>query len=193
MTFGIALSSKAGIGVAPVSTIAFAVSRLVPLTFGMCSSSFHGLCFLAQYVISRKLTILTVLQIPAVYVFGLLIDFFSSILRFPPPDLLYAIPLIIVSALLFSLGIRIIIGSGLVLPPPDSLVRLISEKAGWPMSRTKLLFDICVVTAAAAVTLVFLQDPFIAVGTGTILCVIITGPAIGFYQKALPFFDVSSE
>jgi len=192
MTFGIALSSKAGIGVAPVSTISFAASRLIPLTFGMCSSSFHGICFLAQLALTRKLTVLTVLQIPAVYVFGLLIDFFVSLLTFPTPELIFGIPLVAVSAIIFSLGIRIIIGSDLVLPPPDSLVKLIGELSGWSMSKSKLIFDICVVSLAAIVTLVFLGDLFVAVGIGTIICVFLTGPAIGFYQKVMPFFDVAN-
>ncbi|MCL1849184.1 MAG: DUF6198 family protein [Clostridiales bacterium] len=190
MTFGIALSSKAGIGVAPISTIAFAGSRLTPLSFGMCSSTFHGLCFLAQLAITRKLTLMTALQIPAVYVFGLLIDLFVSVLRFPAPSLLYAIPLMVVSILIFSLGIRVIIGSDLVLPPPDSLVVLISEIAGWPVSKSKLIFDIAVVTLSASLTFFILGDVFMAIGIGTIICVLLTGPAIGFYQKAFPFFDI---
>ena len=190
MTFGIALSSKAGIGVAPVSTISYAGSLLTPLSFGMCSSVFHALCFLAQLAIQRRLTVMTVLQIPAVYVFGLLIDLFSSILRISPPGMLIGIPLMAFSALVFSLGIRIIMGSDLVLPPPDSLVRVIAAKAGWPMSKAKLVFDIVVVSSSAVLTLVFLGSLFVAVGIGTVLCVLMTGPAIGFFQKYMPFFDL---
>jgi len=192
MTFGIALSSKAGIGVAPVSTISYAGSRLTPLSFGMCSSVFHAICFLAQLAIQRRLTVLTVLQIPAVYVFGLLIDMFSSILRISPPGLLVGIPLMAFSALVFSLGIRIIIGSDLILPPPDSLVRVIAAKADWPMSKSKLIFDIVVVSSSAVLTLIILGSLFVAVGIGTVLCVVMTGPAIGFFQKYMPFFDVAS-
>ena len=191
MTFGIALSSKAGIGVAPVSTISYAASYLLPLSFGMCSSMFHGICFIAQLLLTRRFNIMVALQIPAVYVFGFLIDFFSLFLRFSPPALLFAIPLIIFSVLVFSFGLRIILGSDLVLPPPDSLVRLIGDLLGWPMSKAKLVFDIAVVASSAVLTLLFLKDAFVAVGIGTIICVAITGPAIGFYQKAFPFLDIS--
>ena len=191
MTFGIALSAKAGLGVAPVSTIAFAGSRLLPLTFGQCSSLFHGLCFLAQLAMSRRMTVMIALQVPAVYVFGALIDFFSSLLRISPPGLALGVPIILVSILIFSLGIRIILGSGLVLPPPDSLVRLIAEKVGWPISKGKLVFDVIVVTSSALITLAFLGNAFVAVGIGTVIATLMTGPAMGFYQKAFPFFDVA--
>ena len=191
MTFGIALSSRAGIGVAPISTIAFAGSQLTPLTFGMCSSAFHGLCFAAQLILTRKLTVITLLQIPAVYVFGLLIDLFVSLLQFPAPPLILAVPLMVVSILIFSLGIRIIIGSDLVLPPPDSLVVLIGEIAGWPMSKAKLIFDVAVVSLSASLTLIVLGDALLAIGIGTIICVLMTGPSIGFYQKILPIFNIS--
>ena len=191
MTFGIALSSKAGLGVAPVSTIAFAGSHLIPLTFGMCSTSFHAFCFLAQFVLTRRMTVMILLQIPASYVFGLLIDFFSGLLRFTAPNIASGAVLIAVSACIFSLGIRIILGSNLVLPPPDSLVRVIGELVGWPMSKSKLVFDIAIVTLSAVLTLVFLGNPFVAVGVGTVVCVALTGPAIGFFQRKLPFFDIS--
>ncbi|MCL2165783.1 MAG: DUF6198 family protein [Clostridiales bacterium] len=190
MTFGIALTSKANLGVAPVSTISYAVSLLSPLSFGMCSSCFHALCFLTQIAITRRLSVLAVLQIPLVYIFGFLIDWFSAVLRFSSPHFLIGVPLMSVSALIFSLGIRIIIGSGLVLPPPDSLVRLIAEIAGWTTSKSKLLFDTSLVTFSAVFTFFFLGNAFAAVGIGTVICVLLTGPAIGFYQKALPFFDL---
>ena len=190
MTFGIALTAKADIGVASASTIAFAGASLTPLSFGQCSSLFHAFCFLSQIILARRVTFMIFFQIPLVYVFGLLLDIFSAILSIRPTSLILSCALVLVGTLIFSLGIRIILGSKLVLPPPDALVRTIGEKVGWPISKSKLIFDIVVVSTSATLTGVFLGKPFVAVGIGTIITMLLTGPLMGFYQKALPFFDL---
>jgi uncharacterized membrane protein YczE len=77
--------------------------------------------------------------------------------------------------------------------PPDGLVKTIAEKVGWSVSKSKLVFDIAVVSTSAALTTVFLGSPFVAVGIGTIITMFMAGPAIGFYYKVCPFFDVAKE
>lgn len=193
MTFGIALSTKGGVGVASVSTISFAGSKLTPLSFGMCSSLFHGFCFLSQIVIVRRFTARNLLQIPMVYLFGLLLDVFSGILRFTAGNPVTGCLLVIAGTAIFSLGLRIILGADFALTPPDGLARTIGEKAGWPIAKAKLIFDVSIVTFSAALTFIFLGSPFIAVGLGTIISMVMTGPAIGFYYKLFPFFDVPKE
>lgn len=193
MTFGIALSSKGGVGVASVSTIAFAGSKLTPLTFGMFSSCFHGFCFLSQIVITKRFTVWSLLQIPMVYLFGLFLDIFSSLLNFTASNIITGCLLVIVGTPIFSLGLRIILGANFALTPPDALVQIIGEKVGWPISKAKLIFDIAVVSTSAALTTVFLGDPFVAVGLGTVITMIFTGPMIGVFYKLFPFFDSPKE
>ena len=189
MTFGIALSSKGGVGVASVSTIAFAGSKLTPLTFGTCSSLFHGFCFVSQIVITRRFTAKSLLQIPMVYLFGFFLDIFNNLLTFAASNIVVGCVLVAVATPVFSLGLRIIIGADFALAPPDALVRTIGDKVGWPMSKAKFIFDIAVVSTAAALTWIFLGNPFIAVGFGTVITMLMTGPMIGFYTKLFPFFD----
>ncbi|MDR0468618.1 MAG: DUF6198 family protein [Peptococcaceae bacterium] len=193
MTFGIAVSTKGGVGVASVSTISFAGSKLTPLTFGMCSSLFQAVCFLSQIAITRRFTAWSLLQIPMVYIFGALLDFFSSLLRFMATNVVFGCLLVIIGTLIFSLGLRIILGADFALPPTDGLVKTISDKVGWPISKSKLIFDITVVSTSAVLTTVFLGNPFVAVGVGTVITMVLTGPIIGFYYKIFPFFDVAKD
>ena len=191
MTFGIAVTTKGGVGIASVSTISFAASKMTPLSFGMCSSLFHAFCFLSQIVITRRFTTMSLLQIPMVYIFGVLLDFYGSLLKFAASNIFYGCLIVAVGTLVFSLGLRIILGADLVFAPPDGLAKTIGEKLGWPMSKSKLIFDTAVVSTSALLTYIFLGNPFVAVGFGTVITMLIAGPAIGFYIRVFPFFDVA--
>ena len=193
MTFGIALSIRAYIGVAPGSAVPYAVSQITPLSIGQCATLFHIFCVLVQLGISRRITLLVVLQFPMAYVFGLLIDLFHMLLEITPANMLYSILLILAGMVIFSLGIRIIVGADLLLAPPDGLARTLGNFLGLPMSKSKLIFDIIVTVIAAALTLIVAGDAFIAVGIGTVICAIGTGPAIGLYTKLFPFFDIAKK
>jgi uncharacterized membrane protein YczE len=57
------------------------------------------------------------------------------------------------------------------------------------MSKAKLVFDIIVTIVSALLTLIATGNAFLAVGVGTVICAIGTGPAIGFFTKVFPFFD----
>jgi len=190
MTFGIAMSIRAGIGVAPGSAVPYAVSRICPLSIGQCSTLFHIFCVLLQLALSRRITLQVVLQFPMAYVFGLLIDLFHMLLDIAPANMLYSIILLVAGLVIFSLGIRIIVGADLLLAPPDGLARTLGNFFGLPMSKSKLFFDIIVTVIAAVLTLIVAGNAFIAVGIGTVICAIGTGPAIGLYTKLFPFFDI---
>ena len=188
--FGLALAPKADLGVAAGSTLSFAGSIITSLTFGMCTSIFHTFCVLLQLILKRRVTVSLALQLPMTYVFGFLIDFFSNLLRFPPPGIGYGIPLMAGSVLILALGLRILFGASLILMPPDGLVQTIAEMTDRSLSKSKLIFDLTIVAVSAGLTFSILGSAFIAIGIGTVVSLFLTGPAIGAYQKFLPFFDV---
>jgi len=192
MAFGIAMSIRAEIGVAPGGAIAVAAYMYVPLTVGQCSALFNAFCVLMQIIITRKATIRHALQLPLAYVFGLILDFFYNMMDFSHPSYIYYLMQLILGMLIFSLGIRAIVGAKLILAPPDGLAMTIGNIFGWPMSKAKLAFDIAATAIAALITLILSATPFLVVGVGTLICAVFTGPLIGLYTKLLPFLDTKS-
>jgi uncharacterized membrane protein YczE len=128
-----------------------------------------------------------------VYIFGALLDFFSNLLKFMATNVVFGCLLVGVGTFIFSLGLRIILGADFAMPPTDGLVKTIAEKINWPISKSKLIFDITVVSTSALLTTVFLGSPFVAVGLGTVTTMVLTGPVVGLYYKLFPFFDVPKE
>ena len=190
MYIGIAMSIRADIGVAPASTIPYAASRLSPLSIGMCSALFNILCVLTQLAITRRMTLKLAFQIPMSYVLGFMLDVFYRMLDIPLPGLIHRVLFLISGLIIFSLGIRIIVGADLMIMPPDGLALTLGKAFGWPMSKGKLVFDIIVVAFTALLTLIMVGNAFLVVGVGTVICAAGTGPIIGLFTKLLPFFDV---
>ena len=189
MAFGIAMTIRADIGVAPGGAIPYAVSKFVPLTIGQCSALFYVFCILAQLAITRRPELKLIFQFPLAYIFGMLLDFFYAMLDISFPGISHRVLFLIAGLVIFSLGIRAVVGANILLAPPDGLARAIGNSFGWQMSKAKLIFDITATAIAAILTLILAGDPFIAVGVGTVICAIGTGPAIGLYTKLFPFLD----
>jgi uncharacterized membrane protein YczE len=193
MAFGIAMSIRADIGVAPGGAIPYAVSRFVPLTIGQCSALFYVFCMLAQLAITRRPELKLILQLPLAYIFGMLLDFFYALLNIEFPGIQYRVLFLLAGLIIFSFGIRTVVGANILLAPPDGLARAIGDAFGWQMSKAKLVFDVAATIIAAIITFILAGDPFIAVSIGTVICAVGTGPAIGLYTKLFPSLDVGFE
>ena len=190
MAFGLSMTVRTGIGTPPAGAISYALSKLTPMSIGMCNTLFHIFCLLVQIIIKRQLTLKLVLQLPMAYVFGLLIDIFYGLLNISFSSFFGSLLFLIAGLLIFALGIRIVVGADVLLVPVDGLMKTIGNIFGWPTSKAKLIFDIAAATVTVLMTLIAAGDPFLAIGVGTVICVAGTGPAIGLYTKLFPFFDV---
>lgn len=193
MTFGIALTIRAGVGVAPASAVSYAMSKLTPMSVGVCTTLFHTSCIVAQLFLTRRLTLSLVLQLPLALVFGQLIDFFLWVLPEFSGGIAIDILALCAGMLVFSLGIRAIAGAKLLLMPSDNLARSAGALLGWRLPKSKLVFDIICTVIALVLMLISSDGVLTVIGIGTIICAAATGPSIGLYNKLLPFLDVGSE
>ena len=190
MAFGVALAVKADIGVAPGSVIPYSVSLLVPLSVGMCSTLFHALCGLIQLIMNRRVTLKLILQFPIAYVFGFLLDFFLGFMTFDLHSIVFRIIFILAAIFTFSYGLRAIVGANVLIMPPDGLTWAVGNKLNWPMSKSKLVYDIIVTVIGILIMWIFAGNAFLSVNIGTVICAVGTGPVIGLYTKLLPSLDM---
>ena len=191
MAFGVTMAVRADIGVAPGSTISYALSKLTPLTLGQSSAAVQIACVLLQLIMTKRATLKLLLQFPLSYVFGFIIDVFYLLLDIPFEGYLYRLLFLLAGLVIFSLGIRILVGADILLPPTDGLAQALGRLFGWPMSKGKLAFDIIITGGTAILTLIAAGDFFMVVGVGTVICAIGTGPIIGLFTKLFPFFDAA--
>ncbi len=185
MALGIVLVKKADIGVTPVSAVASVLADIFPISFGTFSTLFQIGCFVVMIIIMRKVTVKAVMTVPVAIVFGILLDFFMALLPIEGWPVWGCYLLCLAGIAVLALGVVLIAGSDLPLPPPDALIRMVSSKFDWPHSRVKFAGDAIYVAIAFVIEILyfhFLESVWI----GTALSVALTGFMVGRYWKWFP-------
>ena len=192
LNLGIAISAKADIGIPPGGSIPFALSKIFPVfTMGVYTQFYHVFCLLVQLIVIKRVTVKLVLQIPLVYMCGLIIDVTLSVLTFTSYELAHSIVLLLIGLSLVAFAIAIIIRVDLMLTPTDAMLCVLGQTAGWPMSKAKFAGDTVMVLSVMIFTSAMAGNPFLAVSIGTVICWLLTGPAVGICQKLIACIDLS--
>ncbi len=204
MALGITLLNKSDLGTTPLSSIPYALSKILAgrslLTFGNLTLLFHSLCVLLQVIVGKKITWQIVLQLPLALAFSALLDLFMAWVNLPDPALWLRALLCAAGITLSALGIVLIVNMDLMLPAPDALFRVISARLGAPLATVKIAGDVTWVTLTALLSMLFLYGegttalaPLLietftgtfAVGVGTLFSMYFTGRLVGVFQKML--------
>ena len=87
VAFGIAMTTRAGLGTTPLSSSPYTVTFFTPLTLGAASIGLNVFFFALLWAVMGKRFQFTrnLLQVPIVLLFGFLIDFFMWALAAVPP------------------------------------------------------------------------------------------------------------
>ena len=155
LALGLTLNTKAGLGVSPIISIAFAVSEIWGLNFGDMTFLLYSLFVLGQFALRGRDSRLTdLLQLPLSLAFLLL------------------------AAILFTgAGAAITVNMRLVPNPGDGIVAAVAEKIGRDQGFAKNLFDVgCV--AVTCVLGLLASGGIVGIGIGTVAAMIGVGRSI---------------
>lgn len=182
LTLGVSLSIQAGLGVSPVSSLAYALVLTSGLSIGITTVLANILFILVQIILSKRLDIKDfILQLIISIVFGFFMDatlFLVQLLPAPESIVLRCVYLII-SLFVVSAGLIGYFTAKLPLMPYDALTYVISEQFKIKFSKAKIMGDLVNVFVAATMGLVFLQS-FGAIGIGTIVAAYFIGKILGW-------------
>lgn len=182
LTLGVSLSIQAGLGVSPVSSLAYALVLTSGLSIGITTVLANILFILVQIILSKRLDIKDfILQLIISIVFGFFMDatlFLIQLLPAPESIVLRCVYLII-SLFVVSAGLIGYFTAKLPLMPYDALTYVISEQFKIKFSKAKIMGDLVNVFVAATMGLVFLQS-FGAIGIGTIVAAYFIGKILGW-------------
>lgn len=180
----VVLNIRYAAGVAAFSSVMYAISEIYHISLGTASIICYLSFVLIQCVLSRKITLAYVLEIPLSFVFGLLTDFYDYLI----PELHFSL---VVSTVFFTLtmfitamGVFLCVKTNLVLTPTDGIVKTISEVFHIPFSTVKNVFDISLVGISTLLCLAN-QTNFYGIGIGTIMSALFLGRIIKIYERQL--------
>ena len=181
---GVALSTQAGLGATPISSVPWVLTRATPLSYGTLTLLMNLLFVLAQIaILRRRFAPFQLLQVPATALFGLCIDGGMWLTR-PLVTTVYPLQLamLVGGAALLAVGIVCQVHSDFLCVPGDALVKTVAQTFRLRLSRVKTAFDATLVLAALLVSWALLRR-IEGVREGTVLGVFLVGWFVGL---ALP-------
>ena len=161
LALGLVLNAKTGLGVSPILSVSFVLSKIVPLTFGTCTAIIYCILVLIQILLYRKVSLAIILQLPLSYLFGILIDFYNMLIPINNPAFPYAIIMLLVA----------------IVYPGDGYVNAFATVLNKPFGKVKFVLDLTLVCLSTIISFVVLKR-LVGIGLGTIVAAFMTGPVI---------------
>ncbi len=185
IAFAVVLNIRFDFGVAAFSSVMYSISKIYNISLGTASIICYLLFVIIQCILSKKITLTYILEIPLSFVFGWLTDMYDLII--PSLQLNIFITFLLFSLTMFitALGVYFCVKSNLILTPPDGIVKTISDVFDIAFSKVKNIFDISLVFTSILLCLIN-HCPFYGIGIGTLLTALFIGRIINLYETYLP-------
>lgn len=186
LAFGVAFSVNSNLGVSPVNSLPYVISRILKVQMGTCVTAVFCFYILLQILIlGRKFNPVNLLQILFSTIFGYFVDFAKMVLGdFAIPTYFGQLTMLAVSIPLIALGIVLYMDAQLVPMPMEGLSSCLAEKFGVSFPNMKTIIDCLVVGIGLVLCFVFLGG-LDGLREGTIITAVVTGKVIALIKKPL--------
>lgn len=185
IAMAVVLNIRYDAGVAAFSSVMYAISEIYCISLGMASIICYLVFVLIQCILSRKITMTYILEVPLSFAFGFLTDAYDFLipeLNFP---FFFCSISFITTMFITAMGVFLCVKTGFVLTPTDGIVNTISEVFHISFSTVKNIFDISLVALSVLLCLIN-HTNFYGIGIGTVLSAIFLGRIIKFYEHYVP-------
>lgn len=186
IAFGVALSVNSNLGVSPVNSLPYVISRILNVQMGPCVTVIF--CFyiaLQALILGREFRPVNLLQIVFSTIFGYFVDFAKLVVGdFAIPTNFGQLTMLAMSIFLIALGVLLYMDVQLVPMPMEGLSATVAQKLGKPFPTMKTVIDCVVVLVGIVLCFVFFGK-LDGIREGTILTAILTGKLIGLLKKPI--------
>ena len=190
VAFGIALSRATDLGISAISCIPGVIHYATGLTLGTITFVFNVLLALMQIaLLRREYKPLQLLCIPFLLYFSALIDLFVGVtMLIPMPHYLVRLLFSFLSCVSIAIGVWLQKKAALIMLPGDGAVQTISYVLKTDFGKTKIVFDLTLITTGAVMSFVMMGGLY-GVREGTVLAALIVGVIIRFIDGLFPNFE----
>ena len=186
MALGVALSVNSNLGVSPVNSLPYVVSRILNVQMGTCVTVIFCFYILLQWIILRKeFQIIQLLQIAFSTIFGYFVDFAKALVgTFALPGYLGQLTMLAASIVLIALGVLLYMDAQLVPMPMEGLASTIAKKLNKPFPTMKMAVDCLAVIIGIVLSFAFLGK-LDGIREGTIITAVLVGKLIAVFRKPI--------
>lgn len=178
------LNIRYDLGVAAFSSVMYSISQIYNISLGTASIICYLILVIIQCILSKKITVTFILEIPLSFAFGWLTDLYDFIIPTLSLSLYLRLICYIMTMFVTAMGVFLSVKTNLILTPTDGIVKTISEVFSLPFSIVKNTFDITLVFVTIILCLIN-HTPFYGIGIGTILTALFIGRIISIYEKKI--------
>jgi uncharacterized protein len=182
--FGFCLVIKAGVGLDAWDALLLTVSAVLGMKVGTLAILFSIILIAGQLVMEgRNFRPVQLLQLLSVFFGGNILNYFVYSLFCDLRFKSYPLRIVIAtfSYLLIALGVIIIMESRLIRNPLEGFCQVVTDKCGGRMGHLRQMCDW--VFMAIVLILSFSFKTEITIREGTIICMVIFGPALDFLRN----------
>ncbi len=156
---GVALTTRAGLGTSPISSLPYVFTFFTPLTFGMATFAVNILFVLGQVaLLGRGFPALQYAQLGVVLVFGLFIDLGMWVGGLWVPEAYWGrVAEVLAGSAVLAAGIALQIHADLLFNPGEGLVKALCRITRARFAWTKMGFDVSLVASALLLSLLMLH------------------------------------
>lgn len=182
----IAAVAQAGLGISPISTLPFVLSKITDFSFGAMNFAVNLVFVLLQVLLlGRRFKLFSLLQIPFVFLFSLSIDAGMWIVsHFPMTTYSVQLTVSVVGCFFMALSIGLMVCSKLLMMPGDGFVLALSTVTGKPYGMLKQANDIISVVLAAILGWVLLGH-IEGIREGTVISAFLVGYILRYLMPIL--------
>ena len=186
LALGVAFSVNANLGVSPVNSLPYVISRISSVAMGTCVIIVFACYILLQMIILRKeFKWINLTQLIFSTIFGYFVDFTKWLVGdFAIPTYLGSLAMVAISILFVAIGIMLYVEAKLVPMPMEGLTMALAGKLNIPFPKMKIIVDCLVVITGIVLCFVFLGG-LDGIREGTILTALLVGKLIPSIKKAI--------
>lgn len=183
---GVAVTKHAGLGVAPVSSVANVIFGKFPsVSLGTWLIIWNVLLLIGQIIILRKnFRLYNLLQLPLAVAFGIFTDFSLWCISFIELKS-YFINILFVFAgvAIRSLGIALAVTADIILNSSEAFVKAVSDTSEFKFGIIKVVFDVLCVAVSVILSMILFNGEIIGTREGTVISAVFTGIFVSFFLR----------
>ncbi len=187
-TYGVCLQTRAHVGISPVTSVAYILTFIFPLTLGQTQFLVNIVMVLLQILLlGRNYRKDQLLQLVAAVLFSVLIDLImplTSPFEAEKCSLLAKAGVYSLALLVMSVSLSVVAMSRLWLLPADGVGSSISEKFRLPFGSAKIIVDCSCVLMTVIISFACLGR-LESVSVGTVISAVVLGSMIRFFTRLL--------
>ena len=187
---GVAFITKATLGTSPISSLPYVLSQIAPLSVGVTTILMNAVLVLIQiFILRRRYDPVQLLQLPVAVVFGCLTDLALWVVSFLQPAAYWQQWLLcLVGIALVGVGVSCEVTAGVVTMAGEGVVLAVCQVAPVKFGTMKVLFDVSLVAASCALSLLFLGR-IVGVREGTLAAALLVGQVARRMNRVLEPLD----